>query len=428
MKKHYKRIGALIISALLLVTGMMPIFASAANAEGSAKSQLQFNENGEFKILVFADIQDTHEPLEETTQILEASLEKTKPDLVVFLGDNQVVPREGKDAENQTQEELAIVRENVKKAIENNVTPVTKRNIPFAVVFGNHDHENGVSREDQMKMYQEHKGCLAVAGPEDIIGCGNYNLPILDRKGEKNIFNLWFIDSGAYQDDYGLNENNKKWSYASVRPNQIAWYEQESNKLAKENGGDPLPSMSFQHIIVPQVYDMLKEVKKGTKGAVRGRGEDYDKYYVLGENAKGQLNESPCPPFYDNGQFDSWVKQGDIIAAFFGHDHTNFFEDSYKNISLINCSKAGAYTYGKAEYMGARLITLHEDNVKAFETTEYLYEDLLGKKPSNPLTMFGTDYNQTKSILIYAGLGIAAVIILAISIPLIVKKVKRKKI
>ena len=46
---------------------------------------LQFDENGEFKILIVADTQDIDKPQKETIALLEAELDAAQPDLVVFF-------------------------------------------------------------------------------------------------------------------------------------------------------------------------------------------------------------------------------------------------------------------------------------------------------------------------------------------------------
>lgn len=39
--------------------------------------------------------------------------------------------------------------------------PVTSQNIPFAIVYGNHDDEGKVSKQFQMAVYKSMPGCLA---------------------------------------------------------------------------------------------------------------------------------------------------------------------------------------------------------------------------------------------------------------------------
>ena len=55
---------------------------------------------------------------------------------------------------------------------------VTDRGIPWAAVFGNHDEENGGSKEQQMALMKALPYSLVERGPKDIHGVGNYVLKV----------------------------------------------------------------------------------------------------------------------------------------------------------------------------------------------------------------------------------------------------------
>lgn len=55
---------------------------------------------------------------------------------------------------------------------------------------------------------------------------------------------------------------------------------------------------------------------------------------------------------------------GDVVAAFFGHDHKNDFVGTYEGIDLVNTAGTGFYIYGEREYHGARLVILHESALR----------------------------------------------------------------
>ena len=67
-------LAALALCAVLLVS-LVPA-ARAAQADG----QLQFDENGEFRILIVADTQDIDKPQKETIALLEAELDAAQLD------------------------------------------------------------------------------------------------------------------------------------------------------------------------------------------------------------------------------------------------------------------------------------------------------------------------------------------------------------
>ena len=154
------------LSALLLTALTAPV--SAAEED----TMLQFDENGEFRILIVADTQDTARPQEATLRLLNAELDAADADLVVFTGDQIHGPS-------------VRTTKAMEKALDAILAPVAERGIPFAAVFGNHDDEGGVSKETQLAIYQSYPGCLMSAGPDDITGCGNYNLLVWSSDGSR---------------------------------------------------------------------------------------------------------------------------------------------------------------------------------------------------------------------------------------------------
>ena len=244
-------LAALALCAVLLVS-LIPA-ARAAQADG----QLQFDENGEFRILIVADTQDIDKPQKETIALLEAELDAAQPDLVVFLGDQIHGPSTGRSVER------------TQKALDAILQPVAARELPFAVVFGNHDDEGGVDKQTQLEYYRSYPGCLAEAG--SVTGVGNYNLLVYGSDGASPAVNLWFFDSGTYAP-----EGQGKYDW--VRQDQLDWYLQTEAALAEENGGTPVPAYAFQHIIVPEIYDAMdivpasgKTARSRAMAAARGR-------------------------------------------------------------------------------------------------------------------------------------------------------------
>ena len=48
---------------------------------------MKFNKDGKFKIMQITDIQEIYNVSNDTLKLLEAAVEKEKPDLVVYTGD-----------------------------------------------------------------------------------------------------------------------------------------------------------------------------------------------------------------------------------------------------------------------------------------------------------------------------------------------------
>ena len=141
--------------------------------------KLSFNENGEFKIMQFTDMHYSKgNPKSDTTLILiPKMLDAENPDLVIFSGDIVTGSIEG----------------------WSDITKfVIEREIPFAVTLGNHDHENGATREEISH--------LVTSLPYNVNTHNNMGgrvlndvLPIYNSKKDLNVAALIYcFDSGAY--------------------------------------------------------------------------------------------------------------------------------------------------------------------------------------------------------------------------------------
>lgn len=317
---------------------------------------LKFGADGKFRILHLTDIHDV-EPImdddenraipesrdKETLNVIETLVEKTKPDLVVFGGDNI----------SGYWEEFTY--DYVQSTIRKITAPIMERNIPLCVVFGNHDGEVGFHTEFQMMQYMENADCRSNLNDADVYGCGNCCVTVKSSDGSKDAFAIWLIDSNDYQ-----RISDDEFRYDCVHDDQIDWYEKRAAELRAANGGKPLPAILFQHMPVQQELDGIKEVAAQGDCTFERDG----RYYKFGhEIIEGRIREYPCPANPDKDyrrQFESWKKTGDIKAAFFGHDHVNDFHIKVDGISLYQTLGAGYFTYGKEH--GGRLIILDENN------------------------------------------------------------------
>ncbi len=331
-------------------------------------ADLHFSADGKFRIMQIADTQDTQITSKDTIAFLERALDASGPDLVVFTGDQF----KGYGISLL----LGDREQNYKKAIDNIVTPLAKRNIPFTFVFGNHDDQAfGIPKEKQLELYQNFENCLAVAGDSRLPGLCNQYLNIRSADGEKILFNLYFVDSLSTTLD---------GKCASVSAEQIHWYRTVRDALKGESG-DYVPSILFQHIPVPEMWDVLKEVPKSHKPHAQGFREHYGKYYDIDERylQKGNcdfLLETPATPAENSGEFAAVAEKGDTLAMFFGHDHNNSFVCKYKNMLLGYTQGCGFNVYGPRLNRGVRLIDLDAANPREFKTHTLLYKDLFTVK------------------------------------------------
>ncbi|MCR4615530.1 MAG: metallophosphoesterase family protein [Clostridiales bacterium] len=362
----------LITSVMLVFALLMGTFSMSVSAKSGVDKTLKFGSDGKFTILQFADIQDGPILKPITRDLIKEAIKRVQPDLIVLTGDN--ISGGTCHWGLKPLEKLLVA-----SAIDDFMSIFEEAGIPTAMVFGNHDGECFVTKEEQMAIYNKYSCSLGVDDGDALYGCGTYNLPILSSDGRRTAYNLWMIDSNMYEYD----ADGNRLGYDYVHQDQLDWYVKTGNELKAANGGQTVPSIVFQHIVVPEIWDALLEVPEGTDGAIENGG----KYYTLDPQitvSGSVLHESPCPPYTNGGQFDVMKNQGDVVAMIFGHDHVNSYSINYHGIDLICTAGAGFSSYGD-DSRGVRVIELDENDLSTYSTHTETFLDYFGDQPDQLL-------------------------------------------
>ena len=295
------------IVCLLMCIGISPM-----------KSQdLKFGEDKKFKIVQFTDVHWKADSIasEEAGERMSEVLDAEKPDLVIFTGD-------------------VIFGKPADKSMRCALEPTIKRGIPFAVTFGNHDDELGMSRKELYDFIKDMPGNLT-STVEGLSGVTNFILPVKASDGSKDAALLYVFDSHSYSTLKHLK------GYGWIKHDQVQWYLNESKKFTESNGGTPLTALSFFHIPLPEYHE-----------AVNNEGS-----FLIGTR-----KEEACNQEINTGMFAAMQEAGDVLGVFVGHDHVNDYAVSWKGIMLCY----GRFTGGKTVYHdmpggnGARVIELTE--------------------------------------------------------------------
>lgn len=277
--------------------------------------------NGRLKIAQLTDIHwdPNSEKSERNPETILKVLEMEQPDVVILTGD-VVTDKPAKDGWKRVVEMMETA------------------GIPYAVTMGNHDAENW--SEDSIYNYlAKSRLFIGCKGPEELSGTGNYILPVYASDGTEKVNALLYcMDSNDYTPD-----SEKFGNYAWIDRNQIDWYRNQSRLYTEQNQGQPLPSLAFFHIGVPE-YKHLQ-----------GRPELY-----------GHLGESGGFPKINSGMFHAMIESGDVMGVFVGHDHDNDYIGQEYGIALAYGRVSGYDAYGDLE-RGARIIELYE-NERRFDT------------------------------------------------------------
>lgn len=305
--------------------GALAALAFMVSAAVASAQELKFNQDGKFKIVQFTDThviygdKRSDVAIERMNEVLDAE----KPDLVIFTGDIIF----GKPA-----------KESLMWALE----PVMKKGYPFAVTWGNHDDENGLTRKELFDLIKDVPNNLTRT-TEGITGVTNFILPLCSAKdAKKTSCVLYVFDSNAYS------KLKEVKGYAWIEHDQIGWYKEKSAEYTKANGGNPLPSLAFFHIPIPEFSEAVKN-----------------------ENAfcYGVRKESVASPKINSGLGTAMLESRDIMGVFVGHEHVNDYVTEWRGMMLCY----GRYTGGSTVYHdvpggnGARIIELTEGE-RSFRT------------------------------------------------------------
>lgn len=360
------------------------------------KEKLKFNSEGKFVILQVSDAQDMHIPRRGMFKMLNKIYDKVNPDLIVLTGDN-ILGNHINDAPVGNRKNVKTkkgTKKRMRKALGYLLNPIEKRKLPFAFIYGNHDDMNMCTKEEQASIYGEYNYCVPYENEDKTVDCGNYNVPIYDKNGEKLIYNLWMIDSAGHDEN-----GNTLFEY--VKPETLDWYDQKSRELQIKNGGTPVMSLMFQHIPVRESVEFFAECAEGDKGAVLNHQNG--RYYRLdSEKANGYAFEYPAVVEKDFGQLDVLRKRGDVCALVFGHDHLNNFTGELDGVNIVQTSGASFRSYGNMVSRGVRVFELDENDLTSFRTYNIGYFDLFGKKFSSVMRyIFNADeYEKIKAIIL----------------------------
>ena len=345
-----------IISVLLAFVLVFGISVTAFAAED--EQILKFGEDGKFSVMHVTDTHLDSDNIDASVWLIGQALDRENPDLVVITGDNVY---------NDDDAEIT------KGYITKLMNTFEERNIPVAVTFGNHDSERGaMSREELMAFYNTFSCSVSVDDGENLSGCGTYNLPVMSSDGTKIRFNIWVFDSHDYDDE---------GEYGWVKKDQVEWYKATSDALRLQNDGEKVYSLAFQHIIVPEVYDVLKKADKTTLFAFEHIFNKGDYYMFDSENVNyGTLNETPCSGKQNDGQFDAMVEKGDVLAMFTGHDHTNAFGVRNQGIDIMNSLSTRYNGDAFSTQYGYRMIIVDEKDTSTYDTKVVHWYDVYGLK------------------------------------------------
>lgn len=404
--------------------------------------RLQFHRSGKFRVLQLADIQDSPKVDRNTVRLIAAALDAARPDVVIFSG-NQIAGYD--DAFRDTfrrrrwdvakREHIGLTTSKVRVAMGEMLKPLIERGIPFAWTYGNHDMQSGLDTAVMEEMVRYFPGCLNPPSPQEpngptadgtfdaapfveqsvpesglpdqrVISCepGTLALPVMDVDHTRVVLGLVVLDSGDYAGEGG---------YGSPSGRALRFLREMPERIGAR-------SLVFQHLPIPQYYDVLREVPSNAENAMQGYRAHDAHYYVLDPDKTlpgGYLGEGVSCPDRDSGEFAILRDTGGYIGVVAGHDHRNGFVGSLNGLMLVATPTCGFASYGPAAAnRAARLFEFDIRHPYSPRTQLLTFGELVGKPSGGKAYTFavegqsnaaGGDVNLLKKPGLLAGMAAA---------------------
>ena len=166
-------------------------------------------------------------------------------------------------------------------------------------------------------------------GSIDTYGCANGVVAVNKARTDKPDLLIYYINSNAYSTIPGVE------GYGWIETDQIDWYNRQAQAFRQANGDNPVPALSFFHIPLPEHAEAL--------------GPDKTKY-------RGTRIEKECAPQLNSGMFLNMLRQGGMMGAFVGHDHSNDYVALLHGIALGYGRFSGSTNTYQDLISGARVI------------------------------------------------------------------------
>ena len=342
-----------LVGVLVLLT--IP-YASAAQAG------LSFRADGTFTVLQLSDPQDDAHPAWDMLNLLKRAVETADPDLIVLTGDlvedsrvgdagvDALPGQEGVNVTDLTGKlNYEKTRANVEAAVKAELTVLEGFGVPYVIALGNNDRRVGLSSADWLEILSAYPHCIIFDESPDAQDGIDYHVTVKNTSGQ-DALNVWLMDTCG----------------SGISDEQVDWYKSTSREIAAANGGTPVPAMAFQHIQVSDIGNLFEPCAATDEGARKVSGG----FVRLNKEIANGYNFYGYEPGRTSYEFSAWKECGDVMAAFFGHQHVEGFSGVWDGIEL-------GFTYGcemaKTGPYGFRVFTLYENDIANYDNVSYTY-------------------------------------------------------
>ena len=294
-----------------------------------------------------------------TWQYVEEGIERGKPDLIVLTGDNIY---------GETDDSGQMWLEGIEK--------MDSYEIPWAIVWGNHDVESQKGVRWQISQVRYSKYGIVKQNNTDAVTHqgGNSNYTIGIKQGGEITYVFYMLDTNGAKVKNGESvlANNPDITYINqtdgLHTTQIEWIENSYQALSATLG--EVPTMWFMHIPPQEAFRawQIRYAPQRPNNVSRGTPLTANK-----GNDMGKAYENMCY-FKTDLQLLPLMKQTNCTNVFFGHDHVNATSVEWEGIRFTYGLKTGTYDY--FDYEGQLLGTLLIEIGQGAPKVTYQYSEL----------------------------------------------------
>lgn len=320
------------------------------------KKNLKFRPDGSFKICCFSDLHQTINYDTQTLAAMHAIIEREQPDLVLLGGD---LWNEKPDA---TVEQL-------REFLDIFTSPMEQRSIPWAHVYGNHDHDILMDRRLMQSVFEDYPNCVSGHTEAGVDGVSNFLLPIRSSDESRVAFAVWGLDTHNLSDRLQLrNGVNLRAAHQApdlpygtchwdfVHFNQLRWYYDTSEALEAHNGA-PVDALMLMHAPILEFGICMKNPER--------------------THLTGDALETLFSGSLNSGLFATVLQRGDVRAIVSGHMHDDNFSAEYCGIKLCFDGSIGFRGTEADIRRCARIFTLNESATDRIDTHLVYARDVL---------------------------------------------------
>ena len=238
--------------------------------------------------------------------------------------------------------------------------PMEERCIPWAHVFGNHDHDMLMDRRLMQSVFESYPHCVSNHTEAGVDGVSNFLLPIRLSDGSRVAFAVWGLDTHNLSDELKLRNGinlrqahqapalpygTSHWDF--VRFNQLRWYYDTSEALEAHNGA-PVDALMLMHAPILEFGICMKNPERTSL-----EGNALETLY------SGSLN---------SGLFSTVLQRGDVRAIVSGHMHDDNFAAEYCGVKLCFDGAVGFRGTEEDERRCARIFQVNEQSTDRIQT------------------------------------------------------------